>query len=261
MQAGDSFDCNQVIAEITSALHHKSASVLSADTHQHLSACSRCRVGLLLLVRAFDSEPHPGATHQSCERCQADLAAFIDLEPEDPVEAATIYPHVWWHLWTCEMCGQTYEFTHTLLDAQRSGRLSPLQLPRPDPSTMVPIVRQVRLNRQFLESALPNRMLTTAALRGSDDRYVLFDETEDEPESRQFTIIAEEEGDGLWKVVVTVKPPPAGLLVLTIGTFRLVAPFNTEGMATIWDISSDVLLAPNGPEIEMGVVSLNYLDG
>src|SRR5215213_7057658 len=168
--------CNQVIAEISRSLHEHPPATHTLASYNHLSTCSRCRVGLLLLTRAFDPEPPLLGTSISCEACQADLPAYIDREAENPAAAAAMYPHVWWHLWTCEECAQTYEFTHMLLDAQREGQIAPLRLERP-----------------LLMAALPRRMPAISASRGSDNRYVLYDHFKEEPERQRFTIVAEEQ--------------------------------------------------------------------
>jgi hypothetical protein len=53
----------------------------------------------------------------------------------------------------------------------------------------------VRLTRQALAFALPHRLAATV-LRGANDGYVLFDEEDDEPEHRQFTVVVQEQADG-----------------------------------------------------------------
>jgi hypothetical protein len=246
--------CRQTIAEIAHAFQERSLSSLSPTTYQHLSGCSRCRAGLLVLVRGFDPEPNRSATSRDCEACQADLPAFIDLEAEDPAQAAAAYPHVWWHLWTCQTCSQTYEFTHILLDAQRSGEIPPLRLPHQMAQRAVPIARRVRLTRQALAFALPHRPSMVSVPRGEDDRYVLFDDIEDEPEHRQFTVAVQEKTDGFWQMVVTAIPPPDGLLVLIVGTLRLVAPFDPSGIASLSGIPQEVFILPDGPDLEISIV-------
>jgi hypothetical protein len=247
--------CSRVLAELSGALQAGMPANLSSSTYDHLSTCSRCRAGLLLLIRALDPKPDRSGTSDTCDQCQADLAAFIDLEAENPALAAATYPHVWWHLWTCETCSQTYEFTHILLDGQRSGELAPMRLPKRTARQVMPAIQRVHLPRKMLALALPQRPLARPVFRGADDdRYVLFDDTEDEPERRQLTIIVEEQDERFWSMHVTVIPPPNGLIVLTAGTLRLVAPFGPDGTATITNIPSEILLGPDSPDIEIGIV-------
>ena len=81
---------------------------------------------------------------------------------------------------------------------------------------------------------------------------------QEEPERQQFTIVAEEQDNDSWQVTITVIPPPNGLLVLTFGTLRLVAPFAPDGTATISNIPSDVLVHPDGPEMEIGIAPVEH---
>jgi hypothetical protein len=211
-------------------------------------------VGLLLLTRAFDPEPPLLGTSISCEACQADLPAYIDREAENPAAAAAMYPHVWWHLWTCEECAQTYEFTHMLLDAQREGQIAPLRLHRRTTERVEPVFQHMRLARPLLMAALPRRMPAISASRGSDNRYVLYDDFKEEPERQRFTIVAEEQDDDFWQLTITVIPPPDGLLALTLGSHRFVGPFAPDGTATIRDIPTALLTHPAGPEMQIDVV-------
>jgi hypothetical protein len=247
--------CGQVVAEIARALQAQNPATLSPAACQHLSACSRCRAGLLVLLRAFDPKPDRLATSEDCAPCQADLAAFIDLEITDPVLAAATYPHVWWHLWICGTCSQTYEGVRVLLDAQQSGELPPFRLPAPAPQRGMPVVRRITLTRQALTLALPVRQAPFTVTRGAgDDSYVLYDEAADEPEQRRFTIVVQEQPEGRWQMSVSVWPPLAGLLVLSIGSVRLAAPFAPNGTATIHDLAPQVLTDPTAPNLEISIV-------
>src|SRR5436853_475872 len=135
---------------------------------------------------------------------------------------------------------------------------APLPFPRRAAQRSLPIVWQLRLSRPMLAYALPQRT-SAAAMRGTDDRYVLFDTIADGPQRRRFMIAAEEQEDSSWKVFVTIAPPLDGLLLLTIGALRLVAPFNSEGRATANHIPSDVLLPPDSSEIEIEIASVGEL--
>lgn len=249
----DAQNCDQVLAAIASAMHANRPANLSVSLYEHLSTCTRCRTGVVLLLSGFAPESGRTETDEACASCQADLAAFIDHEAKNPALAAATYPHVWWHLWTCPTCSQTYRFTRTLLDAHQSGELPSLRLPK---TTTQParVSHQVRLSRRTLQLALPIRASRSVVMRGSSDRYVIFDDPDREPEKRQFTIIVQEQDDGHWQMIVTKKPPLDGLLVLTSGDLRLVAPFTPDGTAIIDNINSEVLLHPNNPDIEIGIV-------
>lgn len=72
----------------------------------HIVACPRCRGRLLIVIVALAVLPEID-DDSSCDACDADLAAFLDLEQlSGPVEAARTYPHVWWHLLACPDCAE-----------------------------------------------------------------------------------------------------------------------------------------------------------
>jgi hypothetical protein len=147
--------CRSVLAKIMQALESQDLAHLSPTLYRHLSACGHCRAELLLLVRRLGPQLYRHGARYSCEQCQADLAAFIDLELGSPVQAAATYPHVWRHLCVCWACSQTYECTHTLLAAERSGQLVPLHLLMRAAQRPAPVIRRVHLTRQILALAIP----------------------------------------------------------------------------------------------------------
>jgi hypothetical protein len=248
-------ECSYVIAEVAHALQQKTASGLSPSAYHHLITCDRCRAGLLLLVGATVPSVSTSTSPQICDHCQSQLAAFIDLESSDPVSAAATYPQVWWHLWTCHTCSQTYEFIRMLIEAEKSGALQPLRLNVHPPQTAAASIWRVPLTRPMLMQALPSRQPAFAITRGAiTDTYVLFDEVEDEPEPRELTITVQEQADDAWQMVARMLPPPEGLLVLAAGGVRLVTPFDADGTAVIADIAADLLIDPQGPDLEVSVV-------
>lgn len=246
--------CDQVIDEISNALQHDHAAVLSSAVYQHISACSRCRAGLLLLVRAFDPAPEHRAHEQTCAACQADLAAFIDLEAEAPVQAAELYPHVWWHLWRCETCAQTYEFTQTLRQAYHSGLLRPFRISRQAVPKALPVLKKMRISRPQLMFVLPETA-RVASTRSTDHRFVVFEDGDNEPEQRQFTVTVDEQRSDAWQVTITLHPPIPGLVVLALGSFRRVVPFNAEGTAVVHDVPAELLRHADGPALEIEVLA------
>ena len=147
--------CRGVIAEFMKALESQELGYLSSALYRHLSVCGRCRAGMLLLTRGLDPRLCRHGAGYSCEQCQADLAAFIEIELDNPAQAAATYPHVWRHLWACWACARTYEYTHMLLAAERSGWLAPPQLLVGATQRPAPIIRRVRLTRQILALAIP----------------------------------------------------------------------------------------------------------
>jgi hypothetical protein len=81
---------------------------------------------LLLLLAQVSAVPSQVAD-TSCEACQYDMAAYIDLEWEAGTPTAVReYPHVWWHTVVCSDCFTTYQMTTVLVAAERQGELMPL---------------------------------------------------------------------------------------------------------------------------------------
>ncbi|MCG8353122.1 MAG: hypothetical protein MI924_35600 [Chloroflexales bacterium] len=92
----------------------------------HIAACLVCR-GALLLFMAHLLQASPSPLKTTCAECQHDLAAYIDEESQASfISAYKAYPHVWWHLWTCADCAQTYQLVSTIRDAEQNGDLVPL---------------------------------------------------------------------------------------------------------------------------------------
>jgi len=250
-----SHECSHVIAEVAHALQQKTAAGLSPSAYHHLITCDRCRAGLLLLVGATVPAASVPTSPQTCDLCQSQLAAFIDLESSDPVSAAATYPQVWWHLWTCHTCSQTYEFIRMLIASEKTGALQPLRISAHPPQTAAASIWRVRLTRPTLTMALPSRQPALALTRGGQtDTYVLFDEAEDGPEPRELTITVREQAGDVWQMVARMQPPPEGLLVLAAGALRLVAPFELDGTAVIHDIAADLLIDPQAPDLEISVM-------
>lgn len=248
-------ECSYVIAEVAHALQQKTVAGLSPSAYHHLITCDRCRAGLLLLVGATVPSANAPTSPQICDLCQSQLAAFIDLESSDPVSAAATYPQVWWHLWTCHTCSQTYEFIRMLIESEKSGALQPMRISVHPPQTAAASIWRVPLTRSTLRLSLPSREPVFAITRGTPtDTYVLYDEAEDEPEPRELMITVQKQAGDVWQMVARMQPPPEGLLVLAAGALRLVAPFESDGTAVIQDIADDLLIDPQSPDLEVSVM-------
>lgn len=144
-----------VIAAIIKALESQDRARLLAALYRHLSVCKSCRARLLYM-RGL----HPHS--YSCEQCQAELPAFIELDLDNPAQAAATYPLLGLHLRVCWSCAQTYACTHRLLAAERSGYLAPPCLLARAAPPSVPIARRVRLTRQILALTIPQSVAMAA---------------------------------------------------------------------------------------------------
>lgn len=115
-----------VIPAIERALHLGALDTLSADDFAHLERCETCRGAMLLLSEALGLAPSPAFPTCDCATCRSGLAAYIDRERHDPAAAAAAAPAIWWHLWACRDCAETYRLTYLMLDAANLGELPPL---------------------------------------------------------------------------------------------------------------------------------------
>jgi hypothetical protein len=76
---------------------------------------------LLLIVAELLHTPLDNAQAVTCDQCQDDLAAYIDLERDaGSVQAIRAHPHVWWHLLICSDCITTYQI---VLDSIQKHRV------------------------------------------------------------------------------------------------------------------------------------------
>ena len=152
-----------VIAAIIKVLESQDRVRLLAALYRHLSVCRSCRARLLCM-RGL----HPRS--YSCEQCQADLPTFIDLELDNPAQAAATYPLLGPHLRVCWSCAQTYACTNRLLAAERSGCLAPPCLLASAAPPSASIAGRVRLTRQILALTVP-QSVAMAAEQLDDDHH------------------------------------------------------------------------------------------
>jgi hypothetical protein len=246
--------CRTSLAEVARALQTWRISDVRDTTYQHISGCRRCQAGLLALIQHL--QPQQGQNPViSCDESLVDLPAYIDLEQLDPAAAATTYPHVWWHLLTCERCVEMYNHTLTLLHHQTPLSLAPRQHILRRQARRVTPLRSLQLSRTMLVAALPVRSSALAITRGaSDDGFVLYEDGDDDADETQLTIAVREQDDGRWQITVTVLPPPAGVLVLASGSARFTAPFDENGIAIIRDVDAAILSDLEAPPLEIMVI-------
>jgi hypothetical protein len=187
----------------------------------------------------------------SCEECQTRLAGWIDGELETGLAtAAREDPAVWWHLWTCADCAEIYGLTRALAAATMSNELPPpplMPIPALQPRRLL---RSFQLSRAFLAYALPVPSASLGILRGVDSGSVL---VEDEDEGRRINLSVREQPDLNWRVSVTVAPPVAGWLLLTLGEQSFRARFDEKGLAVVVDVPAALLSEASGPDLRVAV--------
>jgi hypothetical protein len=118
--------CSQAALAVERALHLGTLDSLSVDLLGHISSCERCRAALLSLAQTLGLSPSPAFPGLDCAACQSDLAAYIEAERASPAAAALRFPALWWHLWACPVCAETYRLTQLLMDEAARDNLPPL---------------------------------------------------------------------------------------------------------------------------------------
>jgi len=244
-----------VCADIRQWLRH---SVVSSDPARpsaalcaHIATCPLCR-GALAALAAEALGWTVAPEEISCQQSTGDLAAFIEQEAEEGSAAAIrAQPHVWWHLWTCETCAETYEITRSLVRPDQPGIPAvpsmPVSLFAP-PTTRKPALK---LPRYFLHQALAASLPTMGVMRGSAGfRSVL---AEEESPDQHLTVTVQRQTNGEWRVDVSVKPPPVGWLVLSLGRAYFRSQFDVQGDAMVRDVPFSLLTASDGPDLEIDV--------
>ena len=116
--------CSKVNFEIIRQGGH--AAALRKELVDHINGCESCLEALRLLSESFSLPPAAHSPNNTCPACLSSLAAYIELEQRDPLGAARTFPSVWWHLWSCPACAETYHLTYDLLAASREGAIPPL---------------------------------------------------------------------------------------------------------------------------------------
>ncbi|GAB4199471.1 MAG: hypothetical protein OHK0022_19710 [Roseiflexaceae bacterium] len=200
------------------------------------------------MVRALGGAPeHKTAPDQQvCARCQDDLAAFIDLEQINVVRAATVYPHVWWHLWTCPRCSRTYDLTRELLLAEAAGKIPSLH--GMILNTRLPVPRwRFPIPRKLIGMMLPKSPLRSA--HGA--KHMLYQSRPDESGAVQVDV--EAQGADQWRMTVRVKPPQHALAIVTCGPFRSAALFDQEGVAVVDALPARVLTDTQEPDLDISI--------
>jgi hypothetical protein len=215
----------------------------------HMADCPACRGAFALLAAEAVDLPSLGAPI-SCRQCEVELAAFVEQEVEEGSAAAIrTYPHVWWHLWTCEDCAQIYSATRSYFMTEQFragasiGAVLPLTM-----STLKPVLE---LRHDFLYRALTSIPTQLRTRGGTSQSYVLVEQ--DQPDL-QLMVSVQRQVNGEWQIDVMHNPPPVGSLVLSLGTHHFRTRFNPQGRAVVHDVPSALLTGFEGPDLEVHIV-------
>jgi hypothetical protein len=236
-------DLRRWLGQATHANHH------IQPTHTlpaHVAECEVCQ-GTLVLLAATALDVPPPATI-TCQDCMLDLPAFTEREHDDPIAAAHAYPQIWWHLWTCPECVETYQLTLALLAAEGRGEISTLRpIAKSTPPKLEPSVL-LRLTRQFLRRALPPPMLLAPTMRGQSEGPVVLSSCA-VAAGQLLTLSVQEQSNGDWSVSVDILPPQSGWIVLVFGDKRFRTLFDTQGAAVVAHVPATLLASTAGPDL------------
>jgi hypothetical protein len=243
----DQITCKEVRQWLETAARSNQHIQPSPALQVHVGGCAMCKGALLLLVATAAVMSSPETI--DCQDCLDNLPSFVDHEQDDPIGAVRVYPQVWWHLWTCQECSETYHLTSILLAAEQRGELSPFPSPtaKPTPPKLEPSVL-LRLTRQFLRRALPPPMLLAPTMRGQSEGPVVLSSCV-VAAGRQLTLSVQEQSNGDWSVSVDILPPQSGWAVLVFGDKRFRTLFDTQGAAVVAHVPATLLASTAGPDL------------
>ncbi len=224
----------------------------------HVAQCDTCR-GALALMAAMKPEVFPELKHATCEECQANLDVFIDYEEEQAGFGIQSYPEIWWHLVGCLECAEEYTRTRVLVQEHKRKALplpfAPARfVPEPAPVVFKELLVQIPLRRNFLQLALPSRQ-TRSTYRGKPEgEHVIFDQPIPAGHTTKLSFQRATPDD--WLAMVTITPPIVGSVTVTLGDIEHHGDISPQGIATISDLPDKILLAPNGPDMELRIERL-----
>jgi len=246
---------NLVCADIRQWLQH---AVLSDEPTlpapalcEHVATCSLCQ-GALAALAVEVLGLTASLSDIGCEQSEEELAAFIDQEAEEGSYAAIrTYPQIWWHLWTCAVCAETYQITRSLLTAEGHNHPIDRSIPAPMFGATLTLRPALRIPRRVLHRVLAASVLAADTLRGGGgSSYVL---AEKEAPEQHLTVSVQRQANGEWRISASAKPAPAGWLVLMIGITHFRARFDHQGEAFIQDIPFALLTTAEGPDLDIAI--------
>lgn len=215
---------------------------------EHIAACDSCQGALLVLMVRLLAVPLE-IEEISCDQCQDDIAAYIDVEQTyGPRIAAQRLPAVWWHLWTCSACAEMYQDTVDFLQGELADSV---EHPNHTQTNVLFIELPVKLTipqRKALvwssdveSSRIKTRVAAARFMQGAygeaDDLNIL-----DQKVGSYSVQMSVKQQDNEWVGLVQVEPPIPGLVALTLGDEILSARLDRDGHATIPALPLDRLI-------------------
>ena len=225
-----------------------------AAFYRHVATCDTCR-GALIALSLIEPELLPPYSTIACTDCRADLAAFVDAAELAPGSEVALYPALWWHLLSCQDCADEYADLRAFASAMPHDSVgAPLLAPaQPRQARSGAWIARLALPRDFLRVALPSIHPQRWGVQrgGHTQAHLLMQETV--APGFQATVSVRQDTAEQWSIVVTIVPPLAAQVKLTLGDLVQYAVLDAQGSAIIGPVPSDVLLAADGPGIEIAI--------
>jgi hypothetical protein len=226
-------NCTEVRQAIELVLTASTARVPTRAMSTHAAGCPRCQAAIHDRYLQLMNQPAPPAI--DCEQCQADLAVYIDtLLSKGASAAACELPQVWWHIWQCADCAETFELTLTLIDAELRGELMPMASLFTAEEPLRPIVRRFHVRPETIAHLFSAQRILGMAYGSSEEIIV----REDIDDGYTFRIDMQRTRSDTWSIVVSGTPPIAAMVVFTIGNLTHRVAFDNAGRAMVHDIST-----------------------
>lgn len=246
-------ECEEVGLWLQGSIGYEQPNLISR-LRKHAVSCSRCRGMLFLTHFELMGRPQPQHRFISCDVCQQDLAAYIDImQDQGEWAAAQTYPHVWWHLWTCEECIEIFEDTLTLVQRFRFEpfiHLKPIinavTFQQNTPLTSKSFTLSRDLFAPFFGHLVQHR---TSRGRSEEHAEYIWHEHEEFADCVISFLVAhirEEACD----LQVIAKPTTCGRVQIDLGIHHFSAALDQEGKANFKDIPMSLLSDPNGPDLQ-----------
>ncbi len=242
--------CEDVLQWLRTAVQAKDLVPMPA-IQAHVAGCPICQAVMLLLVGEVTNSPI-SPTIIDCEHCRAELPTFIEWESEAPARAIRDYPQVWWHLWTCDTCAETYRLTRVLVEAEQHGVIGMPDILRIGAVFTPQLQILLRLTRAFLTRALPAPLPLARIMRGHSDGPIVLSQRKIVAD-RNLVLSVEKQPNRDWAVRVVLTPPLAGWLVLKLGEAEFRARFDAQGIAVADNVPAELLTGTAGPELVVGI--------
>lgn len=242
-------NCEQVREWARQLTHERRFKPFADDAlYRHVAGCDVCR-GALITLSLTEPELLPTYDASASRDHGANLAAFVDAAELAPGSEISIYPALWWHLVSCHDCADEYidlrAFTQTMFSTMSTGSQPTAQQRR---STLI---ARFALPRDFLQVALPAQPQQRAIVYrgGHAETHLLV--REDVAPGFQATLGVQQDSEEHWSIVVTIIPSRIGQVQLKLGELERQAEFDPAGSATLALIPAEVLLAVEGPAMDV----------